>query len=75
MEQGDEGQIRQVTNLQEYCLKWLEQVITGFTGIDINIKTYTGNLISHDQQQTQGSLVAEIIGRILCYTTEGQQSK
>ena len=41
----------------------LEQVITGFTGIDINIKTFNSNSISHDQQQTQGSLVAEIIGR------------
>ena len=45
MEQGDEGQIRQVTNLQEYCLELLEQVITGFTGIDINIKTCNGNLM------------------------------
>ena len=45
-------------------LNSLELVITGFTGIDISIKTYSGNSISHDQQQTQGkSLTAEIIDR------------
>ena len=45
-------------------LNSLELVITGFTGIDISIKTYSGNSISHDQQQTQGkSLAAEIFGR------------